>query len=91
MGRVLSAGFLLLGFKHLADPIASIVDQPPRDGSVNVDVTSANIQKTVSGSVSDLSAGTMVVVTGQRNSDGSVTADNVEIRPATPWTGRGED
>ncbi|MGH7141016.1 MAG: hypothetical protein ACREGH_00050 [Minisyncoccia bacterium] len=43
---------------------------------------STSIQKTVSGSQSDLGAGETVTVAGTSNSDGSVTADSVQIRPA---------
>lgn len=39
------------------------------------------IEKTVSGTQSDLTPGTSVVITGSTNSDGSLTAQSVQIRP----------
>jgi hypothetical protein len=44
---------------------------------------STTIGKSISGSVSDLANGQQVMVSGQTNSDGTLTADNIQIRPAT--------
>lgn len=43
---------------------------------------STTVMKQASGTQNDLSVGTEVVVTGPANSDGSVTATAVQIRPA---------
>jgi Domain of unknown function (DUF5666) len=40
------------------------------------------ISKTVSGGASDLAVGTNIVATGTTNSDGSVSATDIQIRPA---------
>jgi len=40
------------------------------------------ISKTVNGATSDLAVGTNIVATGTTNSDGSVTATDIQIRPA---------
>lgn len=57
-----------------------------RDGSSKIVILSGStaIAKSVSGSASDLAAGQNVMITGTTNSDGSVTAENIQIRPSTP-------
>ena len=54
------------------------------DGSTKIVLvgSSAQIMKSTTGSADDLSVGTQVTVTGSANSDGSVTAQSVQIRPA---------
>jgi len=43
---------------------------------------STSIGKTVQGSSADLNNGEQVIVNGQANPDGSLTAQNIQIRPA---------
>lgn len=41
-----------------------------------------NVGKSVSGSTSDLANGEQVMASGKTNPDGTLTADNIQIRPA---------
>lgn len=40
--------------------------------------------KSASGSAADVAVGSSIVVTGSKNSDGSVTAQSIQIRPDMP-------
>lgn len=55
-----------------------------QDGSTKIVLvgSSAQVMKSTTGSVDDLAIGIQVTVTGSANSDGSVTAQSVQIRPA---------
>jgi len=44
--------------------------------------SSTQVMKSTSGSLDDLKAGEQITVTGNMNTDGSVTAQSVQIRPA---------
>jgi hypothetical protein len=45
--------------------------------------TTTTVAKTATGSITDLTVGTQVFVTGTTNTDGSITAQTVQIRPQT--------
>ncbi len=57
-----------------------------RDGGSKIIYYSGatSIGKTAPGAVSDLSVGEDVMVTGTNSADGSVAAENIQIRPAQP-------
>lgn len=45
---------------------------------------STGISKTADGAPTDLAVGKEITATGSANSDGSITAQSIQIRPATP-------
>ena len=57
-----------------------------RDGSSRVVLITpaTTVQKSVNGSLTDVAVGSTIFVTGATNSDGSVSATSIQLRPATP-------
>lgn len=57
-----------------------------RDGSSRVVLTTPDttVSKSVNGTLSDVVVGSTVIVSGTTNSDGSVSASLVQLRPAMP-------
>jgi preprotein translocase subunit YajC len=56
-----------------------------RDGGSKIVFFTENtpVTKSVSGSIKDLIAGDQVTITGSANQDGSISANNIQIRPTT--------
>ncbi|MFH0740103.1 MAG: hypothetical protein V1819_03375 [bacterium] len=50
--------------------------------------TSTQIMKTSSGSISDIAVGSNLTITGKANSDGTLTAQSIQIRPTVPVVGK---
>ncbi len=57
-----------------------------RDGGSKIIFYSPStmIEKPAPGTITDLVAGTQLVITGDVNADGSITAKNIQVRPQTP-------
>lgn len=69
----------------IAKDATSVTVQLTDGGSRIVFLTSATpVMKTVSGTSADLAVGTNVIVTGTVNSDNTVTAQSIQLRPNMP-------
>ncbi len=79
-----NGGEVLSGTVAVKDAGSITIDT--RDGSSHVVLLTpaTTVQKSVSGSVSDVSVGSTIVVTGSTNSDGSISASSIQLRPAQP-------
>jgi len=57
-----------------------------RDGSSHIVLITpaTTVQKSVEGSLTDVAVGSTVMVTGSTNSDGSISASSIQLRPAAP-------
>lgn len=57
-----------------------------RDGSSKIIILSASTQilKSATGTLTDVAVGSQITVTGGPNSDGSITAQSIQIRPNMP-------
>jgi hypothetical protein len=81
-----TAGAGLVTGSILSKDATSITLQLPNNGGSKIIFYSGDsqISTLANGSAEDLAAGTSVTVTGTTNTDGSVTAKTIQIRPAIP-------
>ena len=81
-GRIGTRGGSFTGGKVIAKDDKSITLQLQDGGSAVVFYsTSTTVMKSATGSISDIAVGTNIIVTGSKNSDGSQTAQSIQIRP----------
>jgi hypothetical protein len=71
---------------QLITPVGGTTSTTPVGSKIILVDSSTPITKEVNGSMSDLAVGTNVSVTGTTNTDGSVSAKSIQIRPTTPVT-----
>jgi len=79
-----AGGRLLSG--TVAKQDAGSITLNTRDGSSHVILVTpaTTVQKSVSGMLTDVSVGSTIIVTGSTNSDGSVSASSIQLRPGLP-------
>src|ERR1035437_489576 len=81
-GRIGARGGSFTGGKVIAKDDKRVTVQLQDGGSAIVFYSPTTpVMKSASGSVSDIAVGTQIIVTGAKNSDGSVTAQSIQIRP----------
>lgn len=75
-------GGLTVGQILSKDATSITIQMPDNSTKIVLVSTSTQVLKAATGALSDLSVGTNVAVSGTANSDGSLTAQSVQIRPA---------
>lgn len=77
-------GGLLTG--TVASKSATSITIDTRDGSSHIVLISpdTSVSKSVAGSLDDVATGSTIIVSGTTNSDGSVSANLIQLRPAMP-------
>lgn len=82
--RTMTNGGFLSG--TIASKDAGSITLNTRDGSSHVVILTpaTTVAKSVSGALTDISVGSTVMVSGTTNSDGSVSATTIQIRPTPP-------
>ena len=81
-GTIVSKDANSITVQLMGGPNASSTGQTGTGSKIVLYNNSTQIGKTVTGSTGDLSVGESVVISGTANSDGSITAQSIQIRPA---------
>lgn len=83
-GRFGAGGGVVMGNVLTIDSTSMTVKL--RDGSTKIVLYTGSTQvaKSVAGAISDVAVGSTISAIGTQNTDGSVTAQTVQIRPAMP-------
>ena len=78
-----SGGGLLTGTVAAQD--SGSITLNTRDGSSHIVLITPNtsVSKSVTGALTDIATGSTVIVSGTTNSDGSVSASSIQLRPIT--------
>lgn len=84
-GGVMRFGGGFTGGEVLAKDAESITVKI-RDGGSKIIFfsSSTSVMKSTEGSIQDVAVGQQVTVSGKQNSDGSMSADSIQLRPAFP-------
>ena len=77
-----AGGFTAGQILSVSNGSVTIQEQNGSSSEIVLVSNTTQISKSVAGAITDLTPGTSIVVTGSTNSDGSLTAQSIQIRPA---------
>jgi hypothetical protein len=81
-GRGGTGGGATIGQVVSMDSSSITVSLPAGGSKIILYSPTTTVMKTTTGAISDIAAGSIITATGTANSDGSVTATAIQIRPA---------
>jgi len=83
-GMMRGAGGLLSGTVAKKDTGSITLNTKDGNSRVIFITPDTSVSKSVSGTLDDVSVGATIIASGTTNSDGSVSASLIQLRPATP-------